>query len=109
MLDTFEIITTNGVVLWSRTYAPVNPSVVNNFISDTFIEEKNGSTPKIREHNSAVTNPAYKSDQHTLKWAMVKEMGVIFVVRKNQMELRRVSLSLIFLGVTGRLPVTTTP
>ena len=37
MLDTFEILTTSGVVLWSRTYAPVNPSVINNFIADVFI------------------------------------------------------------------------
>ena len=80
MLDTFEILTTSGVVLWSRTYAPVNPSVVNNFIADTFIEEKSGSAI-LKDAQSAATNPAYKSDQHTLKWTMVKELGVIFVVR----------------------------
>ncbi|TWU75223.1 hypothetical protein ED733_005426 [Metarhizium rileyi] len=78
MLDTFEIITTNGVVLWSRTYAPVNPSIVNSFISDTFIEEKNGSSAW-RDSQSAATNPPYKSDQHTLKWTVAKELGVIFV------------------------------
>lgn len=80
MLDTFEILTTSGVVLWSRTYAPVNPSVINNFISDTFIEEKSGATA-LRSSQSAATNPAYRSDQHTLKWTLVKELGVIFVVR----------------------------
>lgn len=78
MLDTFEIITTSGVVLWSRTYASVSPSIVNNFIADTFIEEKNGI---VGESQSAATNPAYKSDQHTLKWTLVKELGVIFVVQ----------------------------
>lgn len=82
MLDTFEILTTSGVVLWSRTYAPVNPSVVNNFIADTFIEEKGGSAT-LRDAQSAATNPTYKSDQHTLKWTMVKELGVIFVVRTH--------------------------
>ncbi|RDA83757.1 hypothetical protein CP532_4986 [Ophiocordyceps camponoti-leonardi (nom. inval.)] len=71
MLDTFEILTTSGVVLWSRTFTSVNPSVVNGFISDVFIEEKAGS--------SAAANSAYRSDQHTLKWALVKELGVIFV------------------------------
>lgn len=80
MLDTFEILTTSGVVLWSRTYAPVNPSVINNFIADTFIEEKSGSAA-LKDSQSAATNPAYKSDQHTLKWTIVKELGVIFVVR----------------------------
>lgn len=79
MLDTFEIVTTSGVVIWSRNYAPVNASVINNFIADTFIEEKGGSSA-LRDVQSAATNPPYRSDQHTLKWTMVKELGVIFVV-----------------------------
>lgn len=79
MLDTFEIITTNGVVLWSRTYAPVNPSIINSFIADTFIEEK-GASASLRDSQSASLNPPYKKDQHTLKWTLVKELGVIFVV-----------------------------
>ncbi|KAK2608460.1 hypothetical protein QQS21_003030 [Conoideocrella luteorostrata] len=78
MLDTFEIITTSGVVLWSRTYTPLNSSIVNNFIADTFIEEKSGSSA-LRDSQSAATNPAYKRDQHTLRWTVVKELGVIFV------------------------------
>ena len=80
MLDTFEILTTSGVVLWSRSYAPVNPSVINNFIVDTFIEEKSGSSA-LRDGKSATANPPYKSDHHTLKWTLVKELGIIFVVR----------------------------
>ncbi|RCI08718.1 hypothetical protein L249_4761 [Ophiocordyceps polyrhachis-furcata BCC 54312] len=75
MLDTFEILTTSGVVLWSRTFTSVNPSVVNGFISDIFIEEKAGSSTS----STAAANSAYRSDQHTLKWALVKELGVIFV------------------------------
>ncbi|KAI1654648.1 SRP54-domain-containing protein [Daldinia decipiens] len=78
MLDTFEILTTSGVVLWSRTYAPVNPSVINNFISDIFIEEK-GAVAGARNSQPAASNPSYKADQHTLKWTFVKELGVIFV------------------------------
>ncbi|RDA91228.1 hypothetical protein CP533_3402 [Ophiocordyceps camponoti-saundersi (nom. inval.)] len=76
MLDTFEILTTSGVVLWSRTFTSVNPSVVNGFISDVFIEEKAASSA---DSSSAAANTAYRSDQHTLKWALVKELGVIFV------------------------------
>ena len=79
MLDTFEVITTSGVVLWSRTYSPINPSLINNFIADTFIEEKSGGTA-LRDDQSAATNVPYRSDQHTLKWTLVKELGVIFVV-----------------------------
>ncbi|PNP55692.1 hypothetical protein THARTR1_04216 [Trichoderma harzianum] len=79
MLDAFEVLTTSGVVLWSRTYAPVSPSIVNNFIADTFIEEKSGTIAPT-DSQSAATNPAYRSDQHTLKWTFVKELGLIFVV-----------------------------
>lgn len=78
MLDTFEILTTSGVVLWSRSYTKVSPSVINNFIADVFIEEKNGATGTNNE--SAAVNPPYKYDQHTLRWTFNKELGVIFVV-----------------------------
>ncbi|KAL4722281.1 hypothetical protein ACLX1H_010630 [Fusarium chlamydosporum] len=78
MLDSFEILTTSGVVVWSRTYTPINPSIINNFIADTFIEEKSGAIA-LSDSRSAATNPPYKSDQHTLKWTLVKELGIIFV------------------------------
>ncbi|KAI8682876.1 SRP54 domain-containing protein [Fusarium sp. Ph1] len=78
MLDSFEILTTSGVVVWSRTYTPINPSIINNFIADTFIEEKSGAVA-LSDSRSAANNPAYRSDQHTLKWTLVKELGVIFV------------------------------
>jgi signal recognition particle receptor subunit alpha len=81
MLDTFEIITTSGVVLWSRNYAAISPSVVNNFIVDVFIEEKSAvAGAGSKESSSAATNPPYKNDQHTLRWAFNKELGIIFVV-----------------------------
>lgn len=79
MLDSFEILTTSGVVVWSRTYSAINPSIINNFIADTFIEEKSGAIA-LGDSKSAAVNPAYRSDQHTLKWTLVKELGVIFVV-----------------------------
>lgn len=79
MLDTFEIVTTSGVVVWSRKWAPVKPSVINNFITDVFVEEKSGSAA-LRASTSAANNAPYKSDQHTLRWTFVKELGIIFVV-----------------------------
>jgi len=79
MLDTFEILTTSGVVLWSRTFAAVSPSVVNSFIADVFIEEKSGVTGA-KDSASAAVNPPYKYDQHTLRWTFEKELGIIFVV-----------------------------
>ncbi|KAH8907458.1 signal recognition particle receptor subunit alpha [Coniochaeta sp. PMI_546] len=78
MLDSFEILTTSGVVLWSRSYSHVSPSVINNFITDVFIEEKN-KVSGAKENQSAAVNPPYKYDQHTLRWTFVKELGVIFV------------------------------
>ncbi|ROV95418.1 hypothetical protein VMCG_08461 [Cytospora schulzeri] len=78
MLDTFEIVTTTGVVVWSRKWAPVKPSVIDNFITNVFIEEK-GVSSFVKANNSAATNPPYKTEQHTLRWTMVKELGIIFV------------------------------
>jgi hypothetical protein len=80
MLDTFEILTTSGVVIWSKSYAPINPSVINSLISDVFIEERTLPGAGIGEDISAANNPPYKHDQHTLKWTTVKELGLIFVV-----------------------------
>ncbi|KUI57617.1 hypothetical protein VP1G_04919 [Cytospora mali] len=78
MLDTFEIVTTTGVVVWSRKWAPVKPSVIDNFITNVFIEEK-GASSFVKANNSAATNAPYKTEQHTLRWTMVKELGIIFV------------------------------
>lgn len=84
MLDSFEIVTTSGVVVWSRSFSQISPSIINNFIADTFIEEKGGFSA-VAESRSASSNPAYKSDQHTLKWTLVKELGVIFVVSPRRL------------------------
>ncbi|KAI3320767.1 SRP54-domain-containing protein [Xylariaceae sp. AK1471] len=78
MLDTFEILTTSGVVLWSRTYAPISPSIINSFIADVFIEEKAASAGA-KDNLPTASNPPYRFDQHTLKWTFVKELGIIFV------------------------------
>jgi len=82
MLDTFEILTTSGVVLWSRSYTAVNPSVINSLITNVFIEERTLPGAGIADDVSAANNPPYKHDQHTLKWTTVKELGLIFVVRQ---------------------------
>jgi hypothetical protein len=80
MLDSFEILTTSGVVLWSKSYAPVSPSIINNLITNVFIEERTIPGAGVADDVSAANNPPYKSDQHTLKWTTVKELGLIFVV-----------------------------
>jgi signal recognition particle receptor subunit alpha len=71
MLDTFEILTTSGVVLWSKTYVSVSPTLINDFIRDVFIEDRVQRT---------AANPTYKKDGYTLKWKTAKDLGLIFVV-----------------------------
>jgi len=67
MLDTFEIITTSGVVLWSRKYVDVAPQLINNLIKSAFIEE-------------TVRDTTFRKDGHTIKWRTAKDLGIIFVV-----------------------------
>jgi hypothetical protein len=83
MLDTFEILTTSGVVLWSRSYTAISPSIINSLITNVFIEERTLPGAGIADDVSAAKNPPYKHDQHTLKWTTVKELGLIFVVRRQ--------------------------
>ncbi|CAG8977227.1 hypothetical protein HYALB_00007923 [Hymenoscyphus albidus] len=79
MLDTFEILTTSGVVLWSKTYSSISPAIINSLITNVFIEEKTLPGVGIADDVSAANNPPYKYDQHTVKWTTVKELGIIFV------------------------------
>ena len=80
MLDSFEILTTSGVVLWSKSYIPVSQSIINGFIKDVFIEEKAFAGANVADDESAARNPAYKREKYTLKWTSVKDLGLIFVV-----------------------------
>ncbi|KAJ5471209.1 hypothetical protein N7530_008566 [Penicillium desertorum] len=75
MLEAFEILTTSGVVLWSKAYAPVGAHVINSLINDVFIEEK------VVPQNATAggVSPAYKKEKYTLKWKRVKEFDLIFV------------------------------
>ena len=111
MLDSFEILTTSGVVLWSKSYAPTSPSIINSLITNVFIEERTLPGVGIADDVSAANNPPYKHDQHTLKWTTVKELGLIFVVRAPSFSERRnlqrnsVLIRVIFAGC---LPITPT-
>lgn len=80
MLDNFNILTTSGVVLWSKSYAPVNSGILHNFIKDVFIEEKVLQSASVEGDASTAQNPTYKRDKYTLKWTGVKDLGLIFVV-----------------------------
>ena len=80
MLDSFEIFTTSGVVLWSKSYTKISPSLINNFVKDVFIEEKVLPGATAADDASASKNPSYKKDQYTLRWTSATDLGLIFVV-----------------------------
>lgn len=77
MLDTFEILSTSGVVLWSKTYVPVGASVINSLIKDVFIEERSATAI---DESAAAQKPVYRKEGYTLKWTTAKDLGLIFVV-----------------------------
>jgi len=81
MLDGFNILTTSGVVLWSKSYTPVNSSIINTFIKDVFIEEKVPRGASVKDDASTTQHPTYRRENYTLKWTGVKDLGLIFVVR----------------------------
>lgn len=77
MLDSFEVITSSGVVLWSRTYTSVSPHVVDSLIKDVFIEEKK-VLPTSSDGIDAL--PEYRKDPYSVKWSIAKDLQIIFVV-----------------------------
>ena len=78
MLDAFEILTTSGIVLWRKHYAPVSSNVINSLINDVFIEERG------QKNVDSGSNAPYKKDKYTLRWTSAKDIGVIFVGGKSR-------------------------
>ena len=89
MLDTFNILTTSGVVLWSKSYAPVNASILNAFIKDVFIEENIPQAASVGNDASATQHSTYRREKYTLKWTGVKDLGLIFVVRSRHVSFQQ--------------------
>lgn len=93
MLDAFEIVTSSGIVLWRKHYAPLSPHVINSLINDVFIEDRHVHTASTTAAAAAAaSNPAsslapsadtYRKDKYTLKYATAKDVGLIFVVGKR--------------------------
>ena len=80
MLDSFEILTTSGIVLWRKHYTPVSSNVINSLINDVFIEER-GAKGAAQDGGS---NAPYRKDKYTLRWTSAKDVGLIFVVGKSR-------------------------
>ena len=79
MLDSFEILNTSGVVLWSRSYANVGANIINSLIKDVFIEQ-HGGVAAGSEDGATSSKPSFRKDQYTLKWTTARDLGLIFVV-----------------------------
>ena len=80
MLDTFEILTTSGVVLWSKTFTPIGASIINSFIRDVFIEERFQGKAATGNDGTVIRNRPYKHDKYALRWTIAKDLEIIFVV-----------------------------
>ena len=91
MLDSFEILSTSGVVLWSKTYVPVGANIINSLIRDVFIEERSGHSAE-----DAVQKPVYKKEGYTMKWTTAKDLGLIFVACVSLLYRRIVSRNLTY-------------
>ncbi|PIB02195.1 Signal recognition particle receptor subunit alpha [Cercospora beticola] len=74
MLDAFEIVTTSGIVLWRKHYAPLSSSVINSLINDVFIEERQKPAG-----GDGAGHAPYRKDKYTLKYTTLKDAGLIFV------------------------------
>ncbi|EOD50638.1 putative signal sequence receptor alpha subunit protein [Neofusicoccum parvum UCRNP2] len=75
MLDSFEVLSTSGVVLWSKKYAPVGAKTIDALVREVFIEERNVAT----DDQSGAHKPTFKRDGYTLKWTTAKDFGLVFV------------------------------
>jgi hypothetical protein len=89
MLDDFSIVTTSGIVLWRRSYAPVSSNLVNSLINDVFVEERQKSAAQ-----ETALNPPYRKDKYTLKWTAAKDVGLVFVVGKSACDNKFASLNI---------------
>lgn len=85
MLDAFEIVTTSGIVLWRKHYAPLSSSVINSLINDVFIEERQKPAG-----GDGAGHAPYRKDKYTLKYTTLKDAGLIFVVGKRQPQRMRI-------------------
>jgi signal recognition particle receptor subunit alpha len=54
----------------------VGSHIINSLINDVFIEEK----LRLQDSSAEGASPRYTKEKYTLKWKIVKDLGLIFVV-----------------------------
>ncbi|KAJ1985537.1 hypothetical protein H4R33_003978 [Dimargaris cristalligena] len=73
MLDLFTILTRGGVVVWSKTFAPIQGNPINNLIDQVLIGE-HGYSDKQR----------YTTGPYELQWATANDYNLVFVIVKQK-------------------------
>lgn len=68
MIDLFTIFNTGGIVLWQKSFKPTSDRVTNSLISDIFIENRTNE------------ETIYHKENYTVRYSVVNELGLIFVV-----------------------------
>ena len=68
MLDLFTVLTTGGIVLWSKTWADTRKSnPINNLIQQAILDQKYSQNTFIHQ-------------AWNIQWTLANELGLIFVV-----------------------------
>ncbi|TPX30146.1 hypothetical protein SmJEL517_g06224 [Synchytrium microbalum] len=68
MLDLFTVLTTGGIVLWSKAWAgDTKSNPINSLIQHALLDQK-------------VAGNSYLYNAYNMKWSIANELGVIFVV-----------------------------
>lgn len=74
MFELFQIFTTGGIVLWSKTNGNLSTHhpAVESLISDFLISEKSTNSDQDLDD-------FYRNDTHTIRYSRVNSLGIIFV------------------------------
>jgi hypothetical protein len=81
MLDSFTVMHKGGAVLWEKALSSIKGNPVNDLIRTVLLEERSGET------NARI-------DMHLLKWALVNEFDLIFVVCTNLSRVSYIALAM---------------
>jgi signal recognition particle receptor subunit alpha len=71
MLDQFSIFTKGGVLLWSKSFAPVKGDPLNALIRTCLLEDRTGETSFT--YNSSL------GGSYIVKWTLNNKLGVVYV------------------------------
>lgn len=71
MLDQFSIFTRGGVLLWTKSFAPVKGDPLNSLIKTCLLEDRTGET--------SYTYKSSLGGSYIVKWLLNNKLGVVYV------------------------------